>query len=86
MIGADVLLKSLENHGITEIFAYPGGAVIPIYDRLTQYGIRNILVRHEQGAAFAAQGFSRATDDGRVGVCLATSGQRAYGGDHRECI
>ena len=75
MIGADALLKSLENHGVSEIFAYPGGAVLPIYDRMPTYGIRRILVRHEQAAAFAAAGFSRACQ--KVGVCLATSGPGA---------
>lgn len=75
MIGADALLKGLENHGIKQIFAYPGGTVLPIYDRMPEYNIRRILTRHEQGAAFAAAGFSRATKE--VGVCLATSGPGA---------
>ncbi len=75
MIGADALLKTLENLGVSEIFAYPGGAVLPIYDRMPHYNIKRILVRNEQGAAFAAQGYSRATTE--VGVCLATSGPGA---------
>ncbi len=75
MIGADALLKSLENQGVKQIFAYPGGAVLPIYDRMPTYGIKRILTRHEQGAAFAAAGYSRATTE--VGVCLATSGPGA---------
>lgn len=75
MTGAQALLKALENHGITEIFAYPGGAVLPIYDAMAQSSIRHILVRHEQAAAFAAQGYSRSTQ--KVGVCLATSGPGA---------
>jgi acetolactate synthase I/II/III large subunit len=75
MIGADALLKTLENLGVREIFAYPGGAVLPIYDRMPEHNIRRILVRHEQAAAFAAQGYSRATKE--VGVCLATSGPGA---------
>lgn len=75
MIGADALLATLEQKGVKEIFAYPGGAVLPIYDRMPNYDIRRILVRHEQAAAFAAQGYSRAT--GEVGVCLATSGPGA---------
>lgn len=75
MIGADALLKALENHGIKRIFAYPGGAVLPIYDRMPAYNIHRILTRHEQGAAFAAAGHSRATTE--VGVCLATSGPGA---------
>lgn len=75
MIGADVLLKSLENQGVTEIFSYPGGTVIPIFDRMPSSNIRRILVRNEQAAAFAAAGVSRATQ--KVGVCLATSGPGA---------
>lgn len=75
MIGADALLKTLENLKVSEIFAYPGGAVLPIYDRMPSYNIRRILVRNEQGAAFAAQGYSRSTTE--VGVCLATSGPGA---------
>lgn len=75
MTGAQALLKSLENHGTTEIFAYPGGAVLPIYDAMSGSSIRRILVRHEQAAAFAAQGYSRSTQG--VGVCLATSGPGA---------
>ncbi len=75
MIGADALLKSLENKGVKRMFAYPGGAVLPIYDRMPIYNIHRILTRHEQGAAFAAAGYSRATTE--VGVCLATSGPGA---------
>ena len=72
MLGADILLERLIHHGVKEIFAYPGGTVLPIYDRMPAHKIRRILVRNEQGAAFAAQGYSRATKN--VGVCLATSG------------
>ena len=75
MIGADALLKSLENQGVTEIFSYPGGSVLPIFDRMPHSNIRRILVRHEQAAAFAAAGVSRSTQ--KVGVCLATSGPGA---------
>jgi len=75
MIGADILLERLIHHGVKQIFAYPGGAVLPIYDRMPSHKIRRILVRHEQAAAFAAQGYSRATK--KVGVCLATSGPGA---------
>jgi acetolactate synthase-1/2/3 large subunit len=74
--GAQALLESLKKEGVEIIFGYPGGAVLPIYDAL--YGekdIRHILVRHEQGAAHAADGYARAT--GKVGVCLATSGPGA---------
>ena len=75
MIGAQALLKALENHQVTEMYAYPGGAVLPIYDAMSGSSIRRILVRHEQAAAFAAQGYSRSTRE--VGVCLATSGPGA---------
>ena len=75
MIGSDILLKTLEQKGVKEIFSYPGGAVLPIFDRMPNYDIRRILVRHEQAAAFAAAGFARATNE--VGVCLATSGPGA---------
>ncbi len=75
MIGAQALLKALENHDVSEIYAYPGGAVLPIYDAMAESPIKRILVRHEQAAAFAAQGYSRTTQN--VGVCLATSGPGA---------
>jgi len=74
MSGADVLVKSLVDHGVDVIFAYPGGASMPLHQALTRYSdrLRTILPRHEQGGAFAAQGYARTT--GRVGVCMATSG------------
>ncbi len=75
MIGAQALLKALENNAVTEVYAYPGGTVLPIYDAMSGSNIRRILVRHEQAAAFAAQGYSRSTQG--VGVCLATSGPGA---------
>ena len=76
MNGADALLQSLIDHGLTTIFGYPGGAVIPLYDALTaRPEIRHVLTRHEQGAAHAAEGWAKAT--GKVGVCLATSGPGA---------
>ncbi len=76
MNGAKALLKSLEHEHATTIFGYPGGTVIPIYDELYQQeAIRHYLVRHEQAAAHAADGYARAT--GRVGVCMATSGPGA---------
>jgi acetolactate synthase I/II/III large subunit len=74
--GAEALLRSLENEGVEIIFGIPGGVLLPIYEAL--YGhkkIRHILMRHEQGAAHAADGYARAT--GKVGVCLATSGPGA---------
>lgn len=77
--GAFALLDSLKRHGVEHIFGYPGGAILPIYDeiyRAEERGdIRHILVRHEQGAAHAADGYARAT--GKVGVCFATSGPGA---------
>ncbi len=76
MTGAQILCESLLREGVEVIFGFPGGAVLPLYDTLPQYpGLRHILVRHEQGAAHAADGYARAT--GKVGVCLATSGPGA---------
>jgi acetolactate synthase I/II/III large subunit len=77
MTGADILVKSLVDHGVEVIFAYPGGCSMPLHQSLTKFGkqIRTILPRHEQGGAFAAQGFSRST--GRPGVVMATSGPGA---------
>ncbi|MBW4490287.1 MAG: biosynthetic-type acetolactate synthase large subunit [Trichocoleus desertorum ATA4-8-CV12] len=77
--GAFALIDSLKRHGVKHIFGYPGGAILPIYDELYRAveagGIQHILVRHEQGAAHAADGYARAT--GEVGVCFATSGPGA---------
>jgi acetolactate synthase-1/2/3 large subunit len=73
--GAKVLIKSLENEGVEVIFGIPGGAILPVYDALYGSSIRHILVRHEQCAAHAADGYARAS--GRVGVCMATSGPGA---------
>ena len=74
--GAFALIDSLKRHGVTHIFGYPGGAILPIYDALYQAeaagGLRHILVRHEQGAAHAADGYARAT--GKVGVCFGNIG------------
>ena len=75
MKGAEVLLHCLQEEEVEVIFGYPGGAVLPIYDALYSSDIRHVLVRHEQGAAHAADGYARAT--GKVGVCLATSGPGA---------
>lgn len=76
LTGAQILCESLIKEGVEVIFGLPGGAVLPLYDILPQYpGLRHILVRHEQGAAHAADGYARAT--GKVGVCLATSGPGA---------
>jgi len=74
--GAEVLLRALREQGVEVIFGYPGGAVLPIYDALFQQdAIRHILVRHEQAAVHAAEGYARST--GRVGVVLVTSGPGA---------
>ncbi len=74
--GAEVLLRALKDQGVEVIFGYPGGAVLPIYDGLFhQNAIRHVLVRHEQGAVHAAEGYARST--GRVGVVLVTSGPGA---------
>ncbi|MGC2000967.1 MAG: thiamine pyrophosphate-binding protein, partial [Candidatus Acidiferrales bacterium] len=75
MKGAQFLVKALEREGVEIIFGYPGGAIMPVYDALLDSKIRHILVRHEQAAALAADGYARAT--GRVGVCMATSGPGA---------
>ncbi|HNO39968.1 MAG TPA: thiamine pyrophosphate-binding protein, partial [Marmoricola sp.] len=73
--GAQSLIKSLEHAGVKDIFGIPGGAILPAYDPLYDSRIRHILVRHEQGAGHAAQGYAVAT--GGVGVCMATSGPGA---------
>jgi len=75
--GADVVVESLVRQGVDVIFAYPGGASMPLHQALTRYGdrIRTILPRHEQGGGFAAQGYARVT--GKPGVCMATSGPGA---------
>jgi acetolactate synthase-1/2/3 large subunit len=73
--GAQMLIKCLKEEGVEVIFGFPGGVVIPIYDAIFESDIRHILVRHEQGAVHAADGYARAT--GKVGVCLATSGPGA---------
>lgn len=73
--GARIVCESLKREGVEVIFGFPGGAVLPLYDVLPQYPLRHILVRHEQGAIHAADGFARAS--GKVGVCLATSGPGA---------
>src|SRR5690625_7493580 len=72
MSGAQWLLRALEDAGVDTVFGYPGGAIMPVYDALVDSPIRHILTRHEQGAALAADGYSRA--GGRLGVCMATSG------------
>ncbi len=74
--GAEIVFKALEDHGVTHIFGYPGGAVLPIYDELKNHSkIKHILVRHEQGAGHAAEGYARSS--GKPGVMLVTSGPGA---------
>ena len=75
--GAEALVRSLVAEGANLIYGYPGGAIMPVYDELYKFQdhINHVLVRHEQGAAHAAQGFARVS--GRVGVCMATSGPGA---------
>jgi len=75
LTGSQILLKCLAEEGVDVIFGYPGGAVIDIYDEFTRANIRHILVRHEQGAVHAADGYARAS--GKVGVCIVTSGPGA---------
>ena len=74
--GAEMVIRALKDHGVKHIFGYPGGAVLPIYDALFQdSGIEHVLVRHEQGATHAAEGYARST--GKPGVVLVTSGPGA---------
>jgi acetolactate synthase-1/2/3 large subunit len=75
--GSEAVIRSLLNEGVETVFGYPGGAIMPIYDELFKFDeqISHVLTRHEQGAAHAAQGYSRAS--GKVGVCFATSGPGA---------
>ncbi|MCD0160672.1 biosynthetic-type acetolactate synthase large subunit [Deinococcus sp. 6YEL10] len=76
MNGAKALWATLASHGISTVFGYPGGAIMPVYDALTYYPeVRHVLARHEQGAAHAAEGWAKAT--GEIGVCMATSGPGA---------
>src|ERR687886_848738 len=73
--GAQVLWEALVRNGVTDVFGYPGGAILPAYDAMLSYPIRHILVRHEQGATHMADGYARAS--GKVGVAIATSGPGA---------
>ena len=73
--GAQILWECLVREGVTDVFGYPGGAILPAYDALLQFPIRHVLVRHEQGATHMADGYARAS--GRVGVAVATSGPGA---------
>src|SRR5690606_12686752 len=73
--GARLLVEALEREGVELVFGYPGGAIMPVYDAITAARFKHILVRHEQGAAFAADAYARVT--GKPGVCMATSGPGA---------
>jgi acetolactate synthase-1/2/3 large subunit len=76
MTGAEIVIRALADQGVDTVFGYPGGAVLPIYDALfKQNSVRHVLVRHEQGAVHAAEGYARST--GKVGVVLVTSGPGA---------
>src|SRR5690349_6938089 len=75
LTGSEILLESLHREKVEVVFGLPGGAVLPLYDALYSAGVRHLLVRHEQAAAFAADGYARAT--GKPGVCLVTSGPGA---------
>ncbi len=75
LTGSEIVWATLEGEGVREVFGYPGGAILPVYDALRKFPIKHILVRHEQGAAHMADGYARAS--GRVGVAIATSGPGA---------
>src|SRR5437660_10772770 len=75
MSGARMLLECLAREGVDCIFGYPGGVTLPLYDVLYEHPIRHVLARHEENAAFAAEGYARVT--GKAGVCGATAGPGA---------
>src|ERR1700742_1766995 len=76
LTGSEILWATLAGEGVTTVFGYPGGAILPIYDALRKFPtIHHVLVRHEQGASHMADGYARAS--GKVGVCMATSGPGA---------
>ena len=75
MNGSEILIQCLEREGTDVVFGYPGGAIMPVYDALYDAELKHVLVRHEQAAVLAADGYARAT--GKVGVCIATSGPGA---------
>ena len=75
LTGSQIIWDTLVHEGVSVVFGYPGGAIMPTYDAMPDYPIRHVLVRHEQGAAHMADGYARAS--GRVGVCIATSGPGA---------
>ena len=75
LTGAEIVWATLVGEGVDQVFGYPGGAILPVYDALRKFPIHHTLVRHEQGAAHMADGYSRAS--GKVGVAIATSGPGA---------
>ncbi len=75
LTGAEIIWATLAGEGVTTVFGYPGGAILPTYDALRKFPIHHVLVRHEQGASHMADGYARAS--GKVGVCIATSGPGA---------
>jgi len=75
LTGAEIVWATLVGEGVTDVFGYPGGAILPVYDALRKFPIHHILVRHEQGASHMADGYARAS--GKVGVAMATSGPGA---------
>ncbi len=75
LTGAEIVWATLVGEGVTDVFGYPGGAILPVYDALRKFPIHHVLVRHEQGAAHMADGYARAS--GKVGVAMATSGPGA---------
>ena len=75
LTGSEIVWATLVGEGVTDVFGYPGGAILPVYDALRKFPIHHTLVRHEQGAAHMADGYARAS--GKVGVCIATSGPGA---------
>ncbi len=75
MKGSELLIAELEAQGVEVLFGYPGGAIMPVYDALVGSSMKHVLVRHEQGASLAANGYARVS--GKVGVCMATSGPGA---------
>ena len=75
LTGAEIVWATLVGEGVSTVFGYPGGAILPVYDALRKFPIHHVLVRHEQGASHMADGYARAS--GKVGVCMATSGPGA---------
>ncbi len=75
LTGAEIVWATLVGEGVSTVFGYPGGAILPVYDALRKFPIHHVLVRHEQGAAHMADGYARAS--GKVGVAMATSGPGA---------